>query len=118
MRKVQRWWGMVAKLLAKTGATVREHAIMYKTVVQTVLLYRSKSWVVTEAMLMMLEGFQNWVAQRIVGMSSQQVGEEVWEWSLSANELEAAGMWPTKEYIRRWQANILEYITNHSIYEL
>ena len=50
---------------------------------------------------MMLEGFQNWVAHRIVGMSSQKVGEEVWEWSLAANELEAAGMWPTKEYIRR-----------------
>ena len=32
--------------------------------------------------------------------------------------MEAAGLWPMKEYIQRRQANIAEYIANHPIYEL
>ena len=39
MRKAQRCWGMVVKVLAKGGETVREYMIMYKAVVQTVLIY-------------------------------------------------------------------------------
>ena len=42
---------MVAKLLKKSGAAVRALEIMYKAVVQTVLLYGSDKWVVTGAML-------------------------------------------------------------------
>ena len=32
--------------------------------------------------------------------------------------LKGAGMWPMKEYIRRRQATIAEYIANRPIYEL
>ena len=35
-----------------------------------------------------------------------------------AEDLEAAGLWPMKEYIWRRQATIKEYITNHPIYKL
>ena len=47
MRKAWRRWGMVVRVLEKTGATVRTRGAMYKAVVQSVLLYVSKSWVVT-----------------------------------------------------------------------
>ena len=53
---------------------------MYKTVVHMVLLCGSNNWVVTEVTLNVLEGSQNRAALRIVGMSDQQVGDEVWEW--------------------------------------
>ena len=91
---------------------------MYKAVVQTVLLYMIESWVVTEAMLKVLEGFHHQVVLRISWMSAQQVGEEGCRWSLLAEALEATGMWLMKEYIRRWQANIAGYITNFQICEL
>ena len=32
--------------------------------------------------------------------------------------LEAVSLWPTKDYIRRRQDTIAEYIVNHTIYEL
>ena len=41
----------MVKVMLKTGSTVRACEMMYKAVVQKVLLYGSKSWVVTEAML-------------------------------------------------------------------
>ena len=34
------------------------------------------------------------------------------------DSLEAAGLWPIKEYIRRRQATISGYIANHPTYEI
>ena len=48
----------------------------YKAVVQTVLLYGIDIWVVTEAMLKVLEGFHHQVALRIAGVSSWRVGHQ------------------------------------------
>ena len=44
-----------------------------------VLLYRSDSWVVTDAMLKVMEEFQHQANFRILGMSDRQVGEGGWE---------------------------------------
>ena len=76
---------------------MRSREMMYKSVVQTVLLDSIKSWVFTEVMLKVMEGLNYRVARRIAGISDQQVGEWVWKWSLVAKDLEAAGMWPMKD---------------------
>ena len=41
------WWYIELNFLKKTEYTVRYRAMIYKVVVQTVLLYESKSWVIT-----------------------------------------------------------------------
>ena len=46
LSKAQRWLGVVVKLLTKTGVMVRAPAMMYRAVVQIVLLYGSNSCVV------------------------------------------------------------------------
>ena len=61
-RKAQWRWGMVAKVLVMAGVTVRARLTMYKVVVHTVFLYGRNSWVVTDAMLKVLEGFHHRVA--------------------------------------------------------
>ena len=48
LRKYLWQWRVVSKVLTNTGATVRARSMIYKLVVQTVLLHRSKSWVVAE----------------------------------------------------------------------
>ena len=47
LRKARWRWVMIARVLEKTGATVRDPGEMYKAVEQSVLLYGRKSWVVT-----------------------------------------------------------------------
>ena len=42
--------------------------MIYKAVVQTVLLYESESWVVRKETLKVLEGFHHRVDQKIAGM--------------------------------------------------
>ena len=58
---------MVAKLLTSTGATLREQEILHELVVQTVLLYGVKIWVVMVEMLKVLEGLHHRLVRRIVG---------------------------------------------------
>ena len=41
--KSRRRWGVVWRVLDKTGTSVQARTIIYKTIVQTVLLYSSKS---------------------------------------------------------------------------
>ena len=38
------------------------------------LLYGRDSWLVTEAILNVMEGFHHWVARRIAGMLDQKFG--------------------------------------------
>ena len=66
---------MVAKVMMKTGLTMQEWSMIYKVEVQTVMLYRSKIWVVTDLMLNVLEGFHHRVYWRIVGISDWKFGE-------------------------------------------
>ena len=65
---------MVVKVLVKTGAVVRARVMMYRAVFQMVLIYGSESWVVTDVMLKVLEGFHHRVARWIEGMSAWRVG--------------------------------------------
>ena len=43
--------------------------MMYKEVAKTVLLYGRKSWVVTDVMMMVLEGFHHSTYRLITGMT-------------------------------------------------
>ena len=59
LQKSRRQWVMVARVMERTGATVRDRGAMYKSVAQSVLFYRSKRWVVTGEMPNVLEGFHH-----------------------------------------------------------
>ena len=50
---------MIARVLAKTVATVQDRGMMYNAVAQSVILYGSEIWVVKGEMLKILEGFHH-----------------------------------------------------------
>ena len=81
LRKAQRRWGMVAKVLGKTGVLIKVQEMMYKAVVYVVLLYGSKILVVTDAMMMVLEGFHQRIARKVAGMTVRKGGDREWEWA-------------------------------------
>ena len=57
----------MGKLVTNTGATVRSRGILYKSVLQYVLLYGRESWVVMGAMLKLLEVFHHHLAKKYNG---------------------------------------------------
>ena len=53
---------MVSGFLVKAGVAVQSWEIFYKSVVQAVLVNCSESWVVTNSMMKVLEGFHHRIA--------------------------------------------------------
>ena len=51
---------------------LQARVVLYKAVVQSVLLYGSKIWLVTGAMLKVLEGLHNQVVIIIMGMMERR----------------------------------------------
>ena len=50
---------MAEKLMGKTGLPIKAPVMMYKVVVQVVLLCESEIWRVTDAMMTVLEDFHH-----------------------------------------------------------
>ena len=65
------------------------------------LLYVRKVWVVTGAVLKILEGFHHKVDKRILGMMEKLVADRTWDYPPVVTALEAAGLYPIQEYICR-----------------
>ena len=68
-------------------------------------------------MMRVLEGFHHKVARRIAHMMPHQVNGE-WIYPPLAEALEESGLYPIREYIRRRQVTITEYIANRPIHHL
>ena len=81
-------------------------------------MYGSESWVITDLMMKVLEGFHHHVYHRIVGKMARSVRAEGWVWPPVEETLEAAWIPPMNSYVKRRQSTIEEYITTSTIYEL
>ena len=71
---------MIVRVLANIGAAVRDCGMMYKAVAQSALLYGSKSWMLMGEMLNVLEGFHQWEARNITGMTTKLGDGREWEY--------------------------------------
>ena len=96
------------KVVKNTRAIVQVCVIIHKAVVQLVLLYGSKSLVVTVVVLKLIEVFHHQVAIRITGMMI--------EFPLVAEALETAGIWTIEEYIQWSQATVAAQVACRPIY--
>ena len=99
LKKALKRWGLVSRVLEKTGASARVRGMFYKVVVQTVLLYGCETWTVTDSMLKVLEGFHHRIARRISGKTAVKVGDNQWEYPPIVEALEEAGLWTMKECV-------------------
>ena len=67
-RKARAIWSMLSKVLRAENATPRVCGMFYRATVQAVLLYSSKTWVMSPASLRMLEGFHTHCAYHMTGL--------------------------------------------------
>ena len=79
LRKSWRQWGMVARVMERTGATVQAQGAIYKEVTQSVPLYGIKIWVMTGDIIKFLEGFHHRAARRITGMTQKRGAGGEWQ---------------------------------------
>ena len=90
--------------------------MLYKAVVYMVLLYGSEIWVMTRAILKVLEVFCHLVVRRISGNMDRSTVDGEWECPPVADSLETSWLWPIKGYIQRQQATIVVHIDFRIIY--
>ena len=67
-------WGRISLVIAKECVSPPVAGMFYQAVVAAVLLYGSKTWVVSPLDLRALEGFQFEVARRLTGMRPSKQG--------------------------------------------
>ena len=65
LKKSHRRYGMVAKVVGKMGKPIKACEIRYKLVVHAMLLYGSKIWALTDAIMKFIEGFSHRIARPI-----------------------------------------------------
>jgi hypothetical protein len=119
MVKAWQRWAYISRILRREGATPRISAMFYKAVVQTVLLFGSKSWVLTPSMLGKLEGFHRPIARRLTGRAHVYLRSEgTWQYQPLGNAMEEAGLYSMDEFITRRRKKMVDYVATRSIYNM
>jgi hypothetical protein len=118
MKKTRKRWARVSRLLVREGATAKMMGKIYLAVVQSVLLYGSETWVLSERMRGILEGFHNRCARQMTRQFIHPDLENEGEWITPpvATTLAAAGLLPLMTYVNRRKAKILVFAENRAIY--
>jgi hypothetical protein len=68
LKRAKGKWGMVCRILSSEDASPKVTGTFYKTIVQSVLLYGSESWVLTKPMIRKLTSFHRRCARYITGI--------------------------------------------------
>ena len=78
LKKASNRWARMTSILGLEGANLRISGMLFKAVVQAVLLFGSETWVMTTCMERSLGIFQHRVAQRITESQTRRRKEGGW----------------------------------------
>ena len=117
IKKAQKRWGMVVRILEKDGATLHAKGMFYVAIIQSILLYGVETWTVTPTMMTVLGTFHNRVARQLAGKMAYRV-RQTWVYPPLAEALYSVGLAPIQDYVRRRQASIEDYIATRPIMAL
>jgi hypothetical protein len=104
-------------VLRRENAPPRTSAKFYQAIVQFILLYGSKTWVLSKAVMARLEGFHicaaYWMAKEHVPCRGPH---RQWVHPSSNKVLKECGMHTIQHYIDVRQQTIAQYVVDHSIF--
>jgi hypothetical protein len=110
-------WARVGQVLRRENVPPRVSAKFYKAIVQSVLLYGSKTWVLSPAVLARLEGFHIRAAYRMAKKHVPRWGpNQQWVYPPSDKVLEECGMHTIQHYIDVRRETIAKYVVGCSIH--
>jgi hypothetical protein len=116
MRKARGTWARVGQVLRAENVPPRIAAKFYKAIVQAVLLYGSKTWVLLTAALASLEGFHICAAYRMAVKHKPRKGPgNIWSYPKLKDVLEECGMSTLEEYIAVRRQMVAVYVATHPI---
>jgi hypothetical protein len=117
LRKARGRWAWVGQVFRKENAPPRTSAKFYKAIVQYILLYGSKTWVLSKAVMARLKGFHIYTAYRMAKEHVPCWGlYRQWIYPPSDKVLEECGMHTIQHYIDVRRQMILRYTVDRSIF--
>jgi hypothetical protein len=118
IKKTRGIWARVGQVLTADNTPPKTSAKFYKAVVQSVLLYGSKTWNLTTTSLARLEGFHIRPAYRMAEKHKPKKGpNHAWAYPRSSNVLQECSMATILHYIEVRRATIFQYVVDRPIYK-
>ena len=109
----------MGQVLQADNTLPKVSAKFYKAVVQSVLLYGSETWNLTQTALAGLEGFHIRAAYRMAKEHEPWKGpNHVWVYPATEDVLKECGMNPISHYIAVRQETIFRYMVDWPIHDL
>jgi hypothetical protein len=111
LHKARQRWMCISRVLARESATPRISALFYKATIQTVLLFGSETWVITDEILQLLTSFHHGIARRLTGRYPRPIADtDEWIHPSIQETLRIAGMFSIDEYLHRRRAYLECYV--------
>jgi hypothetical protein len=111
LTKAQVTWGRIGKVIRrKTDANPNVVATFYKAIIQSILLYGSKSWTINTTILNELDSFHKRYTRYIVGQHIKMLEDGSWSYPSTKDTLEAAGLLTIQEYIETRKNMVKQYV--------
>ena len=116
LTKARKRWPCVKKNLARVGARCKIMGYFNKAIVQSVLLYGSDTWVITDNILNKLRMFHNKIARSLTNQHIHPNPNDPSEWIYPDMEevLKKAGLLSIDTYIKRRKETLQNYAKCHS----
>ena len=99
--KARTQWGKVVRILARQTSNRKTMGKFFETVVESVLLYGSETWVLSNQMMALLDSFHHRCARFIPQEHIQQLEDGSWITPSNESILKKAGLKPIKTYIQK-----------------
>jgi hypothetical protein len=111
LHKAQGTWARVGQILRRENVAPQVAAKFYKAVIQAVLLYGSKTWNLTKAVLARLEGFHVRAAYHMAQVyRPKRMARNRWVYLKMSDVLEDCSMEAIQHYIEMHWSTIVIYI--------
>ena len=115
LQKARKVWSHIHRILRADGCSPHVMAYFYKTIIQSVLLFGSESWVLSQRLRKRLDSFHLRCARQIAHRPIRQLPTGEWEHPNSLEVLEICKMSPISTYIAKRKTSILQsYAIPHS----
>ena len=116
--KARATWGRIGKIIKrKTNSNPKVLAVFYKVIIQSILLYGSESWVISNIMIQRLNAFHRRCARFITGRHIRMLDDETWIYPSTTKTLELADLLSIEDYIETRKLTVGGYVEGTDIFK-